>query len=196
MAFSSPEEMYASIGYGAVSVNQVLFKLIDYYRKEVPQPIVQPTIEGRHTKGSVTIKGMTGLMVSFAGCCSPVPGDDIIGFVTRGRGVVVHRKDCPNLIHADPERLQPAEWVTDEGGARFKAAIVVKAEDQGIALAAVSGCVAEMKLAITSINGRYDKAGDAIVEVTVSLTNRQDVEVLIKKIKSHAKIYDVRRLST
>ncbi|MGN0822685.1 MAG: RelA/SpoT family protein, partial [Candidatus Gallimonas sp.] len=193
LAFGSQEEMFASVGYGAVSVNQVLFKLIDYYRKEVPQPLVQPTIAGRHAKGSVTIKGTSGLMVSFAGCCSPVPGDEIVGFVTRGRGVVVHRKDCPNLRNAEPERLQPAEWLKEEGGAQFKAGIVVKAEDQGVALAAVSGCVAEMKLAITSINGRYDKAGDAIVEVTVSLTNRQDVEVLIKKIKSHAKIYDVRR---
>lgn len=138
---------------------------------------------------------MTNLLVSFAGCCSPVPGDDIVGFVTRGRGIVVHRKDCPNLIHAEAERLQPAEWISEDGNTRFKAGIVVKAEDQGVALAVISGCVAEMKLSITSINGRYDKNKDAIVEVSVSLTNRQDVEVLIKKIKAHAKIYDVRRTS-
>jgi GTP pyrophosphokinase len=107
----------------------------------------------------------------------------------------VHRKDCPNLKSADPARLQVAEWIAEEGGARFKAGIVIKAEEQGVALAAVSGCVAEMKLAITSINGRYDKNNDAIVEVTVSLTNRQDVEVLIKKLLANAKIYDVRRMA-
>ncbi len=195
LAFGSQEEMFASVGYGAVSVNQVLFKLIDFFRKEMPQPVVQPSIQGRHTQGAVTVKGMTNLLVSFAGCCSPVPGDDIVGFVTRGRGIVVHRKDCPNLIHAEPERLQPAEWISEDGNTRFKAGIVVKAEDQGVALAVISGCVAEMKLSITSINGRYDKNKDAIVEVSVSLTNRQDVEVLIKKIKAHAKIYDVRRTS-
>ena len=195
LAFGSQEEMFSSVGYGAVSVNQVLFKLIDYFRKEVPQPVVQPSIQGRYAKGAVTIKGMTGLLVSFAGCCSPVPGDDIVGFVTRGRGIVVHRKDCPNMKNVEPERLQPAQWIAEEGGARFKAGIVVKAAEQGAALAAVSGCVAEMKLSITSINGRYDKNNDAIVEVTVSLTNRQDIEVLINKIKSHPKIYDVRRMA-
>ncbi len=195
LAFTSEDEMFSSVGYGATTVNQVLFKLVDYYRKEVPQPLIQPSFEGKHVKGSVTIKGMTGLLVSFAGCCSPVPGDDIVGFVTRGRGIVVHRKDCPNMKGADPARLQEAEWIAEEGGARFKAGIVVKAEDQGVALATVSGCVAEMKLSITSINGRYDKSGDAIVEFTVSLTNRQDVDLLIKKIWSHAKIYDVRRMA-
>ena len=151
--------------------------------------------KSKNAKGTVTIKGMTGLLVSFAGCCSPVPGDEIVGFVTRGRGVVVHRKDCPNIRNTEEERLQPAEWVSSEGGAQYKAAIVVTADEQGAALSAISGSVAEMKLSITSINGRYDKNNSAIVEVTVSLTGKQDVDVLIKKIKSHAKIIDVRRLS-
>lgn len=193
LAFDSQEEMFSAIGYGALTTNQVLFKLLDYFRKEVPQPVPLTPFKSKSAKGTVTIKGTSGLLVSFAGCCSPVPGDDIVGFVTRGRGIVVHRKDCPNLKGADAERLQPAEWVVEEGNARFKAAIVVTADDQGAALSAISGSVAEMKLEITSINGRYDKNNSAIVDVTVSLTNRQDVEVLIKKIKSHAKILDVRR---
>ena len=192
MSFDNQDEMFSALGYGAVNVNQVLFKLIDYTRKEVPAvPTAQPF--SKHAKGSVTIKGMSGLLVSFAGCCSPVPGDEILGFVTRGRGIVVHRKDCPNLKSAEEGRLQPAEWIADEKDARFKAAIVVIADDQGAALSAISGSVAEMKLAITSINGRYDKNDSAIVDVTVSLTSRQDVDVLINKIKSHAKILDVRR---
>ncbi len=194
LSFDTQDEMFSALGYGAINVNQILYKLIDFYRKEVPQPVsVQPF--QHHAKGSVTIKGMSGLLVTFAGCCSPVPGDEIVGFVTRGRGIVVHRKDCPNMRNADEGRLQPAEWVGADKDARFKAAIVVTADDQGAALAAISGSVAEMKLAITSINGRYDKNGAAVVDVTVSLTSRNDVDVLIKKIKSHAKILDVRRTS-
>lgn len=194
LSFDTQEEMFSALGYGAVNINQVLFKLIDFYRKEVPQPVsVQPF--SRHAKGSVTIKGTSGLLVSFAGCCSPVPGDGIVGFVTRGRGIVVHRKDCPNMRNADEGRLQPAEWVGEDKDARFKAAILVMADDQGAALSAISGSVAEMKLAITSINGRYDKNGAAIVDVTVSLTSRNDVDVLINKIKSHSKILDVHRTS-
>ena len=195
LVFDTQEEMFSSIGCGAISVNQVFFKLLDYFRKEVPQPVTLAPFKSKNAKGTVTIKGMTGLLVSFAGCCSPVPGDEIVGFVTRGRGVVVHRKDCPNIRNTEEERLQPAEWVSSEGGAQYKAAIVVTADEQGAALSAISGSVAEMKLSITSINGRYDKNNSAIVEVTVSLTGKQYVDVLIKKIKSHAKIIDVRRLS-
>ncbi len=195
LSFDSPDEMYSAIGYGAVTVNQVIFKLLDYFRKEAPAPIIPQPFKAKNAKGSVTINGMTGMLVSFAGCCSPVPGDDIVGFVTRGRGVVVHRKDCPNMKNIDPARLQTAEWLVKEGEARFKAAIVVTAEDQGAALSAISGSVAEMRLEITSINGRYDKNGSAIVDVTVSLLSRQDVEVLIGKIRAHAKILDVRRMA-
>ena len=195
LSFDTPDEMYSAIGYGAVTVNQVIFKLLDYFRKEAPAPIIPQPFKAKNAKGSVTINGMTGMLVSFAGCCSPVPGDDIVGFVTRGRGVVVHRKDCPNMKNIDPARLQTAEWLVKEGEARFKAALVVTAEDQGAALSAISGSVAEMRLEITSINGRYDKNGSAIVDVTVSLLSRQDVEVLIGKIRAHAKILDVRRMA-
>ena len=195
LSFDTPDEMYSAIGYGAVTVNQVIFKLLDYFRKEAPAPVIPQPFKAKNAKGSVTINGMTGMLVSFAGCCSPVPGDEIVGFVTRGRGIVVHRKDCPNMKNVDPARLQNAEWLVKEGEARFKAAIVVMAEDQGAALSAISGSVAEMKLEITSINGRYDKNGSAIVDVTVSLLSRQDVEVLIGKIRSHAKILDVRRMA-
>ena len=192
-AFDTPDEMYSAIGYGGVTVNQVFFRLLDYFRKEAPAPIVPKPFRSKDAHGTVRINGETGLLVSFAGCCSPVPGDDIVGFVTRGRGVVVHRKDCPNMKNADPGRLQPAEWIAQEGAARFKASIVVLAEEQGAALSAISASVSEMKLEISSINGRYDKNNSAIVEVSVALTNRQDVEVLIGKIRQHPKILDVHR---
>ncbi len=195
LAFAGQDEMFAAIGYGAVTVNQVIFKLIDYFRKEVPQPVPQAeAFPSRSASGTVTVNGMSGLRVSFAGCCSPVPGDEIVGFVTRGRGLVIHRTDCPNLKNAEPERLQPAEWVV-EGNARFKAALVVTAEEQGAALAAISAVLSEMKLELTSINGRYDKNDAAVVDVTVNLTNKQDIEVLIKKLVSREKIVDVRRTS-
>ncbi len=196
LAFDTQDEMFAAVGYGAVSVNQVFFKLVDYFRKEVPQPIEVRPFREKHDAGAVTVKGMTGLLVSFAGCCSPVPGDDIVGFVTRGRGVVIHRTDCPNMKNVEPERLQPAEWTGKTGEARFKAAIVIRAEDQGVALSAVSQSITEMKLSLSSINGRYDKAGNAIVEVTVSLPSRQDVETLLDKIRAHSpRIIDVHRMS-
>ncbi len=194
-SFDTPDEMYSAIGYGAISANQVLFKLMDYFRKEAPVPIAPTPFKGKHSGGSVRIEGQAGMLVSFAGCCSPVPGDDIVGFVTRGRGVVIHRRDCPNMKNAEKNRLLPAEWTEQGGAARFKASVVVLAEDQGAALSAISAVLAEMKLELTSINGRYDKNNSAIVEVSVSLTNRQDVEVLIGKIRQRERILDVHRLA-
>ncbi len=193
-SFDTQDEMFSAVGYGAVSVNQVFFRLIDYFRKEVPTPVLQPFKE-KNAKGAVTIKGMGGLLVSFAGCCSPVPGDDIVGFVSRGRGIVIHRRDCPNLKNAEEDRLQPAEWTKQEGEARFKAGLLVTAEEQGAALAAISSVLSDMKLSLTSINGRYDKNGDALVEVTVSLLSKQDIEVIISRLSSRDKIVSVRRMS-
>ncbi len=194
-AFDTQDEMFAAIGYGGVSVNQVFFRLVDYFRKEVPSPIEVRPFKEKHDGSAVTVKGMTGLLVSFAGCCSPVPGDTIVGFVSRGRGVVIHRADCPNLKNAEPGRLQPAEWTGKNREARYKAAIIVYAEDQGAALSAVSQSTTEMKLSISSINGRYDKNHDAIVEFTVSLLDKNDLEILIGKITNHARIIEVRRMS-
>lgn len=191
--FDTQDEMFASIGCGSMSANQVIVKIGDYLRKIAP-PTVELRPFKRSDKGAVRIEKMEGLLVSFAGCCSPVPGDDIVGFVTRGRGVVVHRKDCPNMRNVEQERLQPAEWIRSDEKVRFKASIVVYADDQKSAISAIVGSVAEMKLEITSINGRYDKNNSAVVDVSVSLTNKQDVEILIKKIKAHSpRILDVRR---
>lgn len=190
--FDTQDEMFASIGCGSMSANQIVVKLGDYLRKITP-PAVEVRPFKRSDKGSVRIENMEGLLVSFAGCCSPVPGDDIVGFVTRGRGVVVHRRDCANMRNAEPERLQPAEWIRSGEGGRYKASIVVFADDQKSAISAIVGTVAEMKLEITSINGRYDKNNNAVVDVSVSLTNTQDVEVLIKKIKAHEHVFEVRR---
>ena len=194
-SFDTPDEMYSAIGYGGVTVNQVFFKLLDYFRKGSPTPIVARPFRSKNEHGSVIINGETGLLVSFAGCCSPVPGDEIVGFVTHGRGVVIHRKDCPNMRNVDPGRLQPAEWVEQAGGVNFKVAIVVTAEDQGAALAAISGVVADMKLSISSINGRNDKSNYAIVDVTVGLPSRQDVVELINRISARPKILNVHRLN-
>ena len=190
-SFDTPDEMYSAIGYGGVTVNQVFFKLLDYFRKEAPAPIVPRPFRSKGEHGSVIINGETGLLVSFAGCCSPVPGDEIVGFVTHGRGVVVHR----NMRNVNPGRLQPAEWVEQAGGVNFKVAIVVTAEDQGAALAAISGVVADMKLSISSINGRNDKSNYAIVDVTVGLPSRQDVVELINRISARPKILNVHRLN-
>lgn len=193
LAFTSQEEMFASIGYGALSVNQVIFKLIDHYKIATPKPIVRDVSKDRSTSG-VIVEGMEGLLVKFAGCCSPVPGDDIVGFVSRGRGVVVHRRACPNVKNEDVNRLLPASWANVDKG-YFNANLRICGGDQASILTIVSGVVGEMRLAIMSINGRMDKNKQAIVEVTVRLSDKRDLEDLIRKIQADRRIFEVSRMT-
>lgn len=194
-SFSEVEEMYAAVGYGSISVNQILFKLIDYYKKETPQGFEIRSGRGVNP-GGVLINGQAGLLARFAGCCSPVPGDKIVGFTSRGRGVIVHRCDCPNVRGVDAGRLLPAEFARAEGvKQRYNANIAIRSTDQGAALSVLSQVVSDLKLSITAVNGRIDKNGDAILEASVSLADIAEVDMLIKKMLGDRRIFDVHRIT-
>ena len=193
LVFSSVNEMMASVGYGAVSVNQIIFKLIDYYKKEIPKPIdVLSNDKLKNTPAStVVIKDMGGLLVRFAHCCNPVPGDDIVGFVSRGRGVIVHRKDCPNLQGEDPERLQPAKWTGE--GADFIAGIKILAEDNDGLTAFIVAEISALHIHMTAINGRVNRDGQAEIELKIKLNRRSDMDLLINRLKRDKRVIDVYR---
>ena len=196
-SFNEQEEMFAAVGYGSISVNQILFKLIDFYRKETPTAFEIHAHGHSGNTGGVLINGQSGMLVRFAGCCSPVPGDEITGYTSRGRGVVVHRSDCPNLRGVEKMRLLPASWQIAAGAKqRYNANIAVRATDQGAALSVLSAVVADMKLSITAVNGRIDKNHDAILEAAISLGDIAEVDQLIKKMKADRRIYDVHRITS
>lgn len=198
LSFSTVEEMYAAVGCGAVTINQVLLKLIDFYRKEVPQAVV-PSLKRASVKsegsGNVKIKGMSGLLVRFAGCCNPVPGDDIVGYVSRGRGVMVHRRDCPNMKNEDPERLLDAEWTGENGS--YSVAIRVIGGEKTPILIYVSNACTTLGLMIMSVNGRLDaKTHQSIVDFTIKLNKKEDLELLFAKVKQNSDIEDIYRVVT
>ena len=197
MSFASQDEMFSSVGYGAVSANQVVTKLIDYYRKNKPIDEAAKFFVGKKAQsGGVKVKGMEGILVRFAGCCNPVPGDEVIGYISRGRGVTVHRKDCPNLKNAEKERLVEVAWVEVENGA-YNAGIKVIGNSQLEILTIVAGAVALYKLAIISTNGRMDsKTGQANVEFNIRINNKNELDILIAKLKQNPKISDVYRTAT
>ena len=194
-SFGEREEMFAAVGYGSISVNQILFKLIDFYRKESPQAFEVHAGDGGRSLGGVLINGQKGMLVHFAGCCSPVPGDQIISYTSRGRGTVVHRADCPNLRGVEKQRLLPAEWQIAPGAKqRYNANIAIRAIDQGAALSVLSFVVSDMKLSITAVNGRIDKNHDAILDASILITDSADVDLLIRKMRADQRIYDVHRV--
>ncbi len=192
LVFSSVDEMMASVGYGAVSVNQVIFKLIDYYKKEKPKPEILSSDKLKHSpSGTVSINGVSGLLVRLAHCCNPVPGDEIVGFVSRGRGVIVHRCDCPNIKGEGADRLQPAQWTGE--GADFIAGIKVIAEDNSGLIAFVTSEISALHLSMTAINGRVNKEGNAEFEIKIKFNKRSDMDLLINRLKKSRDIIDVFR---
>lgn len=196
MSYSNQEEMFASVGMGAVSTNQIIVKLLDFYRKT--QPITEPThfIGKKAQSGGVVVKGMSGILVRFAGCCNPVPGDDIIGFISRGHGVTVHRRDCPNLKAAEDDRLIEVSWA-DKADNSYNVGIRVIGNSQAEILTVVAGAVAALNLSIVSTNGRTDaKTKQVIIDFTIRLNGRDELDNLISKIKQMPKIADVFRTAT
>lgn len=198
LSVSTPEEMYAAVGCGAIGVNQVLLKLIDFYKKELPKPekIAESKVKkASENVGGVKIKGMDGLLVRFAGCCNPVPGDEIVGFVSRGRGVTVHRRDCPNMKNEDPERLLEAEWTNDSGS--YSVSVKVTGGEDAPILVCVSNACTELGLTIVSVNGRIDvKNHQSIVDFTIKLNKKGDLDQLINKVKQNTCIADIYRTVT
>lgn len=198
MNFVTHDEMYAAIGCGAVTVQQVLYKFIDIYKKEhaVLQPFVgqKPSNQkNQHVADDVKVKGVDGLLVRFAGCCNPVPGDRIVGFVSRGRGVTIHRIDCPNMRDMEEERLLDAEW-TGTGVGSYVASIKITALENAPLMNIVSTECSVLGLFVLSFNGRVDvKTHKSLAEMTVRLNKKDDLDVLIKKLKSNSEIIDVYR---
>ncbi len=193
-SFNGQEEMFASIGYGAVSVNQVLVKLIDFYRKSQPKEEITKYFKANTgNSNGIKVKGMSGLLVRFAGCCNPVPGDEIVGFISRGYGVTVHRADCPNLKNVERDRLIDVEW-TEKTSSVYNSCIRVVGNTQAEVLTIVASAVAQLNLDIVSTNGRTDaKTKQAIVEFNIRLNGKEELNNLINKLRQDSKISDVYR---
>lgn len=195
MNFNTVDEMYAAVGCGAVSPLQVIYKFIDLYKKEksiTEIGIVNKTIE-RASAGDVVIKGVDGLLIRYAGCCNPVPGDKIVGFVSRGRGVTVHRADCPNMANEDKDRILPAEW-TGKSSDFYVVSLKIHGTEQAPLMFIVSSTCTALGLFCLSFNGRVDaKTKTSIADMTVRLNKSGDLETLINKLKENKDIIDVFR---
>lgn len=196
LSLTSIEDMYAAIGYGGISSSQVLIRLIDFYKKEqFTKASKIRTQEERvnDVKDGVVIKGHRDLLIKMAKCCTPVPGDSIIGFISRGRGIVVHRSSCSNIASMEKERLIEVEWTED--ASRFSANLQILANDHPGLLGAISNVFAEQKMSINTINAKLAKAGKAIMNLSVTVNKASDLDNLFLKLRQIENIEDVRRLN-
>ncbi len=195
------EDLYAAVGYGGVSVNQVISRLREEYKrkfgdeeKEKAAPEVKPAKRPKHQSVGISIQGMEGLLVRVARCCNPVPGDEIIGFITRGRGVSVHRRDCPNLASKNAEngRFLEASW-EGEPEASYPVEVEITAEDRKNLLADIMSSVNESKVDITAVNARADKNNIATIYMTMVVKDQVHLDQIMNKIKKIKEVYEARR---
>ncbi len=185
-SFSSLNDMYASVGYGAYTSNQILLKLIDFYRREHPveHEKTVSSSSSRNEGQGIIVNGHDDMLVRMAKCCSPVPGDGIIGYVSRGRGVTIHRDNCPNIKNAESFRLIEAHW-SGKHCAPFIASLTIECKDTDGVLARVTKVVSDMKVSIESLSARaIDREQRGIISLNVRSTSPEQLELVINKVKS------------
>ena len=206
---SDLDDVYASIGYGGITTGQVTNKLLEQAKKEAKAAAAAERLErleeeqqgrpeNRGNGKGVIVEGDTGMVVRFARCCTPLPGDDIIGYVTRGRGVSIHRKDCPNIgdLLMDPERVVRAEWANNAKSS-YTATIQVVADERTGLLMDVSQVLAGMNISITAMTAKVDKANQSIIQIQLSfdVSSTEQLNNIIKSMRKVRSVKEVYRVN-
>lgn len=196
---SSIDDLYASVGFGGLTTNQIIVKLIDYFKRDLlsKNPVAEiktTSTTGKSSSGNgVLIRGYDDFLVRLSHCCNPVPGDKIVGYVSRGRGVSVHCVDCPNVKNMEPERLIEAKW-DDVISQNFLASLKIYCENKSGILAAVTTIISNMKISITGAFARSDNDnGTAEITVMLEVKSTDQVEDVIQKLKALPEVIDVHR---
>ena len=201
--------LVASVGHGGLKEGQIVNKLVEEYnkthRKEITdQDVLNSTIGEKaenktHTsKSGIIVEGMDDVAVRFSKCCSPVPGDEIIGFVTRGRGVSIHRTDCINIINLpdfERGRLIEASWAADEGkqDGKYMTEIVIYAHNRVGILTDLSKIFTEKNIDVNSINSRTSKSEIATISMSFAIQGTEELNSLISRIRQIDSIIDIER---
>lgn len=184
-SLTSEDDMFAAVGYGGMSTKQIIPRLIEYYKTQVEEPQLpqaQVLTKQREYKEGISVKGHDDLLVRLARCCSPVPGDEIIGFITRGRGIVVHRCSCPNVSGLEQERLIDVSWTLT--ASNFSASFKIIARNFSGLLLKISMIMSEFKVSIDNMNARVAKNGMAVIDATIQISDTKTLEQLMRKLQS------------
>jgi GTP diphosphokinase / guanosine-3',5'-bis(diphosphate) 3'-diphosphatase len=194
-----PEDVYALIGYGKLSAKQVLGRLVPngQLREKAPEgavaAVVKRVLGGGEEK--IKVRGFDDLMVFRARCCNPIRGEQIVGYITRGKGVSVHTASCPNVIKLlyDPERRIDVEWEKGDAGARYTVKLTMEVEDRKGLLAAVSAKIADINTNIKNMEARTDEDKRARIDMTIEISDLKHLERVIKAVRGVQGVLDVSR---
>jgi GTP pyrophosphokinase len=200
MNFGSPTDLFAAIGFGDASAQSIANRIRDEVKVDnvvdLTKAVRKPPTRRTAKKSSVRIAGVDDVLVRLSKCCSPVPGDPIIGYVTIGRGVSVHRADCPNVAYmsATPERILQAEWAAD-ADSTHAVDIEVEAEDRSQLLQDIMGVFAELKTGVNSVTARVRREGTAVTSLTVQIRDLDHLHKLLMKLEALKNVRRVYRVT-
>ena len=207
--FRDWDSVLAAIGHGGLKEGQVFNKLVEAYEREhkknlTDEQVLEAASESQEklhiakSKSGIVVKGVHDVAVRFSKCCSPIPGDEIVGFVTRGRGITIHRTDCVNVLNMpeiDRKRLIEAEWQMPDraDSEKYEAEIQVYANNRPGLLVDISKIFTERKIDLRSINSRTNKQERATISMSFNVCSKQELNSLIEKISQVESVLDVER---
>ena len=194
LGFTELESMFENIGYGKLTPYQVLSKIIP---QEKISPVISLIKVKKRIDQGIRVQGINDMMIRFSRCCNPVPGDEIIGYITRGRGVSIHKADCSNVnfVSAEKDRLVKVEWIKTEE-IFYPVKIKIIADDRPNLVSDIMLIFSSLKITVSAVNARTDKNNIANIDVTISITNLDQLQQIIQKIKKIKSVLIVKRVTT
>ncbi|NMC27224.1 MAG: bifunctional (p)ppGpp synthetase/guanosine-3',5'-bis(diphosphate) 3'-pyrophosphohydrolase [Syntrophomonadaceae bacterium] len=201
-SLASLEDLYAAVGDGSLTANQVVNRIQEAHFPDLgadelvrlPQPISERRRRAGDTK-ALRIKGVDDVVIRLAHCCNPLPGDDVLGYITRGRGVSVHRQDCPNLqnyFRNEKNRILEVEWAAEQG--HYIVEMEIDAVDRDRLTSDVMTVIADMKIPVNSVFSRATRNGQALMNLKLEITDMSQLNSVKQKIMKVKGITDVRRV--
>ena len=199
MGYKTLSDFYAAIGYSGVKIGTVLQKMRMLFPKEFPEPeeevVIKKTAKLKKSNSSVIVAGHNEIDVRFSKCCNPVPGDKIVGYITVGRGISVHRTDCPNVLGmTDPSRIVDVEWNKFGIGGSFTAEIQIKEQKKQGLLIEISKIFLEMNIPLTALTARNEKGEFDYFSATFEVKTRRELNLLIKNLNKIPEIISIHRV--
>jgi GTP diphosphokinase / guanosine-3',5'-bis(diphosphate) 3'-diphosphatase len=204
--FQNEDDMYAAVGYNGITAAQIANRLTEKWRKQRNQDQDRTVVEvvnelrqqppSKKRDSGVRVQGIDNLLIRLSRCCNPVPGDEIVGYITKGRGVSVHRTDCPNVLTDDAkERLISVEWESNRNERReYNVEIEILGFDRRGLLNEVLQAVNETKTNISAVSGKSDRNKMATIHMAISIHNISHLHKVVERIKQIPDIYSVRRI--
>ena len=204
-AFAEMDDVYGAVGYGGIASAYVVSRLMEEQRKaEAPAlPKVQEVSHeeaqkhlGKPSHG-VYVKGESGMLVRFARCCNPVPGDEIVGYITRGRGVTVHKADCINATNSEQERMVEVSWAGGDQLSEFNASINIIAYDHVSLLGELALCIGNMDVPIVAVSAKRDeKKKTCSITMVIQVKSREQMDRVFTQVRKRSDIIEIYRGTT